>query len=430
MKFWKSIFILAVVSTLIVGCATTSQEMKCGCGKSMSECCQMTGEKCDCEKAKVCADGCPDANDCKKDCAKCPKAGECKKACPKAKSCCGTCKLLKPVLLKLPDGCISPDGMTIGKDGYIYLAMNNVGDQSVPAKIMRISPDDKIEEFSELPPHPKTKLVSPLGIAFGSDGNLYVADNQTFVKDAPPKSSRLLRVKIKDGKAVGVKPVVVGMTMANGVAAKGNYIVVNDTSIDTEHPLKSGTYRFTIDELNKGLPPTKSKKTGKMGKGPRPVRVKGLSDPHLIVKLETQNKDLPVGANGVGFDSKGNMYVCNFGDAEVWKVTFNADNTVKEQTLLAQGQGMESTDGLQIDTEDNIWVADFLGNAIARICPESGTVKIVAKNEPGDGADGSFDAPSECIRRGNKVYVANIDLTFGPNTSDDIHTMSVVELPE
>ncbi|MCF7849102.1 MAG: SMP-30/gluconolactonase/LRE family protein [Kiritimatiellales bacterium] len=382
MKFWKSIFVLAAISTLILsGCATTQQET-CGCGKPMDECCQMTGEKCD---------GC------------------------------GTgCLLIPTKKFLLPDAANSPDGMTIGADGYIYLAINNVGDQSYPAKIARISPDDKISFFCDLPAHPKTKLVSPLGVAFGSDGNLYVADNQTFIKDAPPLSSRLLRVNIKDGKAVKTEVVLTGMTMANGVSSYGDYIVVNDTAIDTAYPQKSGTYRFTVDELKKGM-----KKDGKK----RPLRVKGLNDPHLIVKLETQNKELQVGANGVGFDSKGNMYVCNFGDAEVWKVTFNDDGSVKEQTVLAQGQGMESCDGLQIDADDNIWVADFLGNAIAKICPETGTVKIVSKNEPGDGADGGFDAPSECIRRGNKVYVSNIDLTFGPNTSDDIHTISVIELP-
>ena len=55
-------------------------------------------------------------------------------------------------------------------------------------------------------------------------------------------------------------------------------------------------------------------------------------------------------------------------------------------------------------------------------------VVIVAKNGQTDGANGELDAPSECIRRGDKVYVSNIDLTFGPNTTDDVHTMSIIEL--
>ena len=323
--------------------------------------------------------------------------------------------LLEPAkMIALPDEFNSPDGMTIGKDGAIYLAINNVGDQSHPAKIGRIAADNSVSVFSDLPPHPETGKASPLGIAFGSDGNLYVADNQAFVTEDPGKS-RLLRVNIKDGKAVGTDVVVTGMTMANGVSSHGDHIVVNDTAIDKTYPQKSGTYRFTVAEL-------------KEGDGGKPIEVKGLDDPHLIVKLETQNKDHQVGANGVGFDSKGNMYVCNFGDAEVWKVTFKGNGEVASKALLCKGQGMECTDGLQVDADDHLWVADFLGNAIARICPE-GSVKIIAKNAPGDGKDGQMDAPSECIRHGKKVYVSNLDLTYGPNKSDSLHSISVFELP-
>jgi sugar lactone lactonase YvrE len=313
--------------------------------------------------------------------------------------------------ITLPDAFNSPDGMTIGKDGNVYLSINNVSDQSYPAKIARISSDGQVNAFCDLPAHPETGLVSPLGIVFGSDGNLYVADNQSFVTNAPG-FSRLLRIDMKNGKAVGTDVVLTGLTMANGVSAYGDYIVVNESAIDKTYPLKSGTYRFSIDELKQG-----------------PIQVTGLNDPHLIVRLETRNQEHQVGANGVGFDSKGNMYVCNFGDAEIWKATFKKNGDVDQFSLLCKGQGMASADGLQVDAEDNLWVADFLGNAIFRICSQCGTARLIAKNEPGDGADGSMDAPSECIRRGNTVYVSNIDLTYGPNTADDVHSISVYELP-
>jgi streptogramin lyase len=95
---------------------------------------------------------------------------------------------------------------------------------------------------------------------------------------------------------------------------------------------------------------------------------------------------------------------------------------------LAKVQGMLSCDGLHADNDGSLWVADFMGNAIARINAETGAVTIVAKNAPGDGADGSLDAPSECIRRGDKVYVSNIDITYGPNAADAVHTMSLITL--
>ncbi|MBI5687128.1 MAG: SMP-30/gluconolactonase/LRE family protein [Verrucomicrobia bacterium] len=325
---------------------------------------------------------------------------------------CGKAGLMKPrVGFMLPEKYNSPDGMTLGKDGCIYLAMNNVVLQQHPAKILRITPDDQLEEVITLPPQPDTKLASPLGVAFGSDGNLYVADCQAFCTKEPAKS-RLLRVNMKDGKATGCDVVAVGLNMANGVAAKGDCIYVCDTTLNKETPMASGVYRFAIAELD----------------AKNPLKVTGLGDPRLVVKLSTQNKEHPVGANGLDFDAAGNMYVCNFGDREVIKVVFDAAGKVQSQAVLAKDNGMESTDGLHCDAAGNLWVADFLGNAVVRIDSKSGAVTVVAKNGESDGADGSLHSPSECIVRGNKLYVSNINLAYGPHKSSKLYTISVIDL--
>ncbi|MDP6523252.1 MAG: SMP-30/gluconolactonase/LRE family protein [Kiritimatiellia bacterium] len=317
---------------------------------------------------------------------------------------------------KLVDKYDSPDGMTIGPDNYIYLSMNAAGiDMKFkhPAKIMRISPDDELEEFADLPAHPESKLASPLGLVFASDGNLYVSDNQAFA--GGDKASRLIQIIIKDGKPVSSGVVATGLQMANGIAARDGFIYLNETAIDGDvNPMISGVYRFKVSELNPG----------------KPIKVTGVEDSHFFLKIETNYEDdlHKVGANGIDFDSKGNLYVSDFGEAEIMKVTLKDDGSVNEVTSLCKGQGLESVDGFHIDSEDNIWLADFLGNAIAKVCTSTGKVKIIAKNEPGDGADGSLDAPSECIRRGNKIYVSNIDISYGPNTADEIQTISIIDL--
>ena len=319
--------------------------------------------------------------------------------------------LLKPrVGFLLPAKYNSPDGMTIGKDGCIYLSINNVVHQEYPAMILKITPDDKLEEVITLPPHPDTKLASPLGLAFGADGNLYVADNQAFCTKDKGKS-RVLRVNMQDGKALGCDVVATGFNMANGLASKGDSIYVCDTTINSESPMPSGVYRFKTSELNPASP----------------IKVTGLDDPHLVVKLMTHNKEHPVGANGLDFDAAGNMYICNFGDREVIKVTFDGDGKVKTQAVLAKDQGIESCDGLHVDAEGNVWVADFLGNAVIKI-NKDGKVAIIAKNGESDGADGSLHAPSECILRGDKLYVSNINLTYGPHKSSKVFTISVIDM--
>mgnify|MGYP000179698565 CR=1 FL=1 len=75
-------------------------------------------------------------------------------------------------------------------------------------------------------------------------------------------------------------------------------------------------------------------------------------------------------------------------------------------------------------------MADFLGNAIHRIDTLSGKVTTIAKNDITDGTGGKLDRPSEVCVRGDKLYIANIDLPLADNKFDKPHTISVIDLGE
>jgi len=324
------------------------------------------------------------------------------------------CKpLAKPELLvKLPEICPTPDGMAMDADGNIVLACPNYGDQSHPAVLMKIDRQNRVRLWCMVPPHPETGVACPMGIAFGPGGDLYICDNQGWVK--PNNKGRVLRLKISKGQPVGVAVVAYGMSHPNGIRVHQGHLYVTQSLLIKEgnEPLISGVYRFKLDDEG--------------------IKVNNnLQDKNLLLTLKTLNPDCQYGLDGLVFDSKGNLFVGNFGDGTLHKITFDAQGNVGSNTVFAKDKCMRTTDGICVDQNDNIYVADFSNNAVCVVSPQ-GKVQVLAKSPDCDGSDGGLDQPGEPIVRGNEIIVSNFDKVTGPdkvNTKHDWpYTISVIRL--
>lgn len=322
----------------------------------------------------------------------------------------------KPKLaVSLPEKYNTPDGMVLGADGNIYLSCPNYNDPNYPAKIIKIGPDDQMTEvFTLTPPNPKTGVHGALGIDFGPDGHLYIADNQG-IAGTKEYQSRLVRVIMQNGRAVRKEVLVTDFRESNAVSCFGDSVYVTETCLDPNaYPMPSGVYRFKVSEF-KGTP----------------IQLKhDAQDEHLVVKLYTYSKEWAVGANGLAFDASGRMLVCNFGEASIERFTLDAQGEVTMREVVARGDGMLSTDGMKICPKTGaIYVADFAGDAVHKVCPDTGKVTTLWKNAVNlGGADGLLDKPSEVCLRGKRLYIANIDLPFAGNVYDEHHTISVIDL--
>jgi len=335
----------------------------------------------------------------------------------------------KPTLLvTLPDHCNTPDGATLAPNGDIILSCPNFNnnllpkDQQAPAIMMRITPDNKIHDFYKFAAkdlHPDTKKVGPMGCDFGPDGNLYVADNHFFSDKA--HKSRLLRINIKNGKPTGCDVVVEGFVVSNAVIWRGDTIYVSETILDAKpRPMPSGIYAFKLSEL----------------KGPKPVKLKPWTkdapDPHLVATIHSSGK-IGFGADGLTFDSKGNLYCGIFEDGVVQKITFDKAGKVASNAPWAQGAHMKCCDGIFCDLrDDKIYVADMILNAAQVVSPEA-KVATVASNGDTDGTGGLIDQPCEVIVRGNELIVVNMDMPFEGVVNkkfDKPWTLSVIQLDE
>ncbi|MDR2761278.1 MAG: hypothetical protein LBB88_01600 [Planctomycetaceae bacterium] len=324
----------------------------------------------------------------------------------------------------LPDGQKHPDGMTVNPaTGDIILAVPSIGDKG-SAWLLKIDAEDKVEKYFELPVHPETGRATPLGISFGPDGHLYVADSQCLGGN-PNHKSRILRVIHQNGKPVKSEVLVTGITQANGLEIYGNKIYVAETQIDpaiVEMPMTSGVFEFNIAEFN-----------GRRGKT-TPIHVLPYGkDRHFIFNFKTTDADRngtqKVGANGVGLAKDGTLYVANFGDKEIIEVKLRRGNVVSSRNIgIAKSGLLESVDGLKVCPKGYIFFADYVGNAVLVANPANGKIALIAKNKTNPNADekknGNFDRCSEVCLRNGKLYVANIDL----EDNSTPHTISVIDL--
>jgi len=318
-----------------------------------------------------------------------------------------------PRAIALPDFCNTPDAMAVCRDGSLILSVPNFTDPSSPGVLMRITPDDQVSRFARLPLHPQTGRVYPMGVREAPSGDLYVADCQCM--DAVDNNSRLLYVRVANGKAGAVEVVAEGLNVANGVAIHQGFVYLTDSARGKTDAgaVSSAVYRFRLDERGVQILP-------------------GRDDPHLVATLATRSKDIPVGADGIDFDDQGRLYVANCGDAVVERLEFDAaGRLMRQRPITAPGQ-MRSADGLFFDRPTRqLYVADILANAVHRVGLD-GRVTTVATSGDNDGSAGQLDAPSEVVARGQELIVANFDRVFPGcvNTRPDRpYTLAVLRKP-
>jgi sugar lactone lactonase YvrE len=303
----------------------------------------------------------------------------------------------------------TPDGMAIHEDGDLILSCPNFADRKLPGCILKIDPSRKIQKWADVPVHPETGLASPMGIAFGPDGDLYVCDNQGW-SGAPELvfRGRILRLRIHGHAVVRCTVVADGMEHPNGIRIRGQHMYVTQSMLskvkDPSGLLVSCVYRFHLDD--------------------RDIHVSNtLADPNILTTFLTLDKDCQYGADGIEFDSKGNLYVGNFGDGAVHRITFRPDGSAKENVVWAKDPAqLQTTDGIKADERDNLYIADFSANAVAKVTPD-GKVTRIAQSPDTDGFNGELDQPGEPILWRGMLILSCFDLVTGPDKVNTRHEM-------
>lgn len=228
----------------------------------------------------------------------------------------------------LLDDCHISNGATVNIYGSIITSTPNINlskessyynhqAQSQP-KLMILDQDHKQSvwyEFEHGDCHPSSKHVAPMDCTFGPDGNMYITDNQYYTHKG---SSRLLRIKCKDGKPVYCEVLVDGFNLPNSLAWRGNTLYVTESKLtDTAKDINgqplfqlSAVYAFELKELNERVIQI------------QPYENEEEHDNHILSVIRSSGH-YGFGVDGISVDSNGNLYTVTFDDDEVYKITLN-----------------------------------------------------------------------------------------------------------
>lgn len=314
------------------------------------------------------------------------------------------------LFVTLPEYVCTPDGMDIDPAGNLILSCPNYADPALSGCVVRIRPDRTVAKWFDAPVHPETGVARNMGIALGPDGAVYLCDNQGWSGDpALADKGRILKVTVDEaGNIARCVTVADGMEHPNGIRIRDGYMYVTQSSLArARHPsgrLVSCVYRFALDD--EGVQVTNT-----------------LQDPNIIATFVTRNPEVQYGADGIVFNHKGELLVGNFGDGEVYKITFDErGNVLSNQPFARDPEQLQSTDGMIVDEQDNLYIADFSANAICRVTPE-GAVARIAQSPDCDGLDGGLDQPGEPIIWRGMLIASCFDLVTGPDKVNTAHEM-------
>ncbi len=246
----------------------------------------------------------------------------------------------------------------------------------------------------------------PSGIALDSSGNLYIADfSNNVIREVTPSGA--VTTAYGNGTAGSVNesinaPTTAEFNQPNAIAAFGSTFYVADTGNDTIRKLSSGNVS------------TLAGRAGHTGSTNGSGSSARFNSP-----------------NGVAVDSSGNVYVADTSNNLIRKIT--SGGTVS--TLAGSGTAgylngtgtaaeFNSPTGVAVDSSGNVYVADY-GNFVVRKITSAGVVTTYAGQDGAAGyqdglaADSLFQAPiGVWVDGSNNLYVS--DSLAATNTGNNL----------
>lgn len=317
-------------------------------------------------------------------------------------------QLQTKLYVSLPDYCPVPDNMAVSTDGNLTLTCPNFkgGKEGV---IVTITQDKKVTKLASLSGREEGLIGKPMGLDYAPDGSLYVCNNQG------KGQGQVLRLTFKDG-AVDSTQIIASGIRPNGLKYNKGYVYVTQPKMPklSDKNVVGGLFRFKASDRN--------------------IVVSGKeNDPYLIFTAETTNPQRKAGLDGLTFDKAGNLYVAEFGDATIYKLTIDEKGTVIKEEIYAQLPQNTGIDGMLMDKSNNLYVVGFSLNQLIKVDADK-NVEILVEYPDNDGSNGELDQPVDLCFFDGKLLISNFDSMSAPGMVNRSHskpyTISYINLKD
>jgi sugar lactone lactonase YvrE len=298
------------------------------------------------------------------------------------------------------------EGLTGDNSGNLYVVDRGDGSQH-NCNVWRTTPNSMPGD--EVNVGRITGACRPSGIAFDANGNLFITSTVGIYKLTPSDSGPL-----PDGDLV-----ITHVPGNNGIAfdADGNLWISDGTTNEGR------VWKVTN-------PDNADCTLGSELNCKEVFRIQPMRNDDNVGR---QAVDYPPGAaqdivaNGLAFDSQGNLFVGDTARGAIWKVTFKSNGMLKSKTgcdktftddtlcmdnIYIAHPWLEGPDGIALDQEGNIWVDANERNAIVVVTPSKQVVEVF-RNKPdmttGLRNEGPVEFPTSPFLSGTTFCTTNAD---------------------
>jgi len=273
-----------------------------------------------------------------------------------------------------------PEGVAIGADGTLYVA------EPYAYRIRKVSPDGKVTTLAggTLGRADGTgsgaQFFGPKDLVVGDGGNLYVIDFDTIRQVAPDGKVTTLTFQTNEGPWDPVEL----LGIARGT--DGSLYVSSTTGIDK---IQGGVATRWVG-----------------------AEAKGFRDGNGTAAYFNLPRKLAI-------DSQNNLYVADFGNLRVRKVSPNRQvTTIAGNGILGFTDGVSAQSrlnfptGITVDAQGNVIVADTYNHAVRMLSTDGRVTTLAGTNyagfKDGPAASVQFDHPTDvAVGADGRIYVAD-----------------------